>query len=1485
MDRQHTLLLGTAVCALGLASAPPTTGASFIQNGDFEGNCTPDGTGDLVPNGWTKSGGDPPVAPTLTCAADNGPSAPGVQAVRWVRPTGSSSGRHIVIRQTIDVDAAQYAALHLTLDVLVTSHNLVAGGTISPAIEWPVFVQVSYKRATDPNVSQTWRHGYYLHPPGDGSRIDDPGTGIIPVYEDTQVAPGVWETHTFDLLQELPDLGVITQIVVGGAGWAYDGRVDNVQLVGTVASGAVGGFRMLDQSDPVHPGVGIALQGALDAGQTLVERLPADVTVAQAWAMTMAPPDCQPDSADCTPVPQQLAVTLESPTIEEGRLVQPMQAPGAVAVAYTISRPLLPGELLDGEIASDTGPGVPIDNLFNGPGDGLFEQLNALYNRISNQINSILCTAFSAFPGPYHEELVADCFKNTPPATISFWDDTLTNSNHGESKLSVGVGKVGVEPCCNLAELFYIGNTIVPAIQGEMTVGARFHIVPLDVRNQGKKAAATVTMTGGNTVQHAHGYEGHIEAWALNPFPPPPAGPPAVPAMAVVSDRIEAEFLSGLGGVFAQYGSPDLLATNFEFEMVASPLDCGSSDSEPQSDYTVVYETTLHHGPEYLLRIHDCSANITAGIASGTYKFSGTVPSNLLSCGGQEPAETVDGNCPADTTMGKGVRFESIDVDFHHIDLRIASVDIETLKPLDGVVDNIIVTICNDGDPGTDAETVRFTVTDSVSGLSWIWPLDAPKGGEPCFQRILGWDTTGLFGTGVHDLCVEVESPTVAELDYGDNDGCIVGVEVQPSVKAAFISCGATPWPGQCGDCGEVQVWNTRTRCPIGKIDITQDTGYQSPEPRATGLSIHGDLAWTVLTRANGFDYAVLGIDVDSCWSGTCQKVAQPTPVSETAGGSIAVNSTGELAFVSVRESDSSPKIAIYELDSQQGAQWPPSELELNWTWAEYAARRTTLAFSSTARGLYEVYSVGDYPGGHDLMRMFSVPWSTSPPPPASQLCYDTFVLDLPLHYPDEADCHSVAFTKNLGNVPGGRAVFVDIVGSNSTGPRFLTLETGEPLSGGWEAASHAECRTTPGDGIDCASPPDDYECRPKKPHTSGEAGTGISYQKGPRDVATAHNGRFAYSIYNYVSGQQDDSFWRHEFTSDNDPGTADPVPADVPNACAGSVDPRCQAGPYYDLAITLPTVPDAPDGETGEEVWIVKNSGNYGAIDVFDSHDPALPTYDGTIRIYPPPTAITIAPIPLSGEASIYPAPLSLPFPGSWPPGVVADYDFLQLTWTGGDYAAQTLLPLMNLTDGSVTYALQFPNLPDGWTVEQPDGPTYVVDPLAANLDNIAFAPITIRSPSQLLKPLCLIARAWTSAGGLSPADFGLTCLRIGADCNNNDLVDDDELTSCSGNPWCRDCNYNGVLDECDIAAGDSADVNFNGVPDECEAGDLDHDGDVDIEDFLAFVACMAGPDVPVPPPGCAGGTFESADMGVDGDVDVSDFGSFAEYFTGADQ
>ncbi|MCK4658063.1 MAG: hypothetical protein KAV82_00945 [Phycisphaerae bacterium] len=61
-----------------------------------------------------------------------------------------------------------------------------------------------------------------------------------------------------------------------------------------------------------------------------------------------------------------------------------------------------------------------------------------------------------------------------------------------------------------------------------------------------------------------------------------------------------------------------------------------------------------------------------------------------------------------------------------------------------------------------------------------------------------------------------------------------------------------------------------------------------------------------------------------------------------------------------------------------------------------------------------------------------------------------------------------------------------------------------------------------------------------------------------------------------------------------------------------------------------------------------------------------------------------------------------------------------------------------------------------------------------------------------------------------------------------------------------------------------------------ECPPGDCDNDGDVDLDDFVGFQVCFAGPGGGLGP-GC-----DCFDFNADGDVDLVDFAGFQEEFNG---
>ena len=62
---------------------------------------------------------------------------------------------------------------------------------------------------------------------------------------------------------------------------------------------------------------------------------------------------------------------------------------------------------------------------------------------------------------------------------------------------------------------------------------------------------------------------------------------------------------------------------------------------------------------------------------------------------------------------------------------------------------------------------------------------------------------------------------------------------------------------------------------------------------------------------------------------------------------------------------------------------------------------------------------------------------------------------------------------------------------------------------------------------------------------------------------------------------------------------------------------------------------------------------------------------------------------------------------------------------------------------------------------------------------------------------------------------------------------------------------------------------------------GDFDGDGDVDLDDYAVFAACLNGPEVSTPPAGCTPEEFDLADLLGDNDVDLGDFGEFCQAFS----
>ncbi len=228
MSKRSILVLGVVVISLIWVGANAQT--NIVTNGDFEGGFTPDGTGDVIPNGWAKFETSPGENSTLDSAIDNGPTLPGYRSLDWVRTGGGMSGDWTTCEQILNYDVSNCLSLTLTIDVKAFSHNLGGSGWTVHEFEYPVTIVVYY---TDTGGTQRfWQWGWYLWIDAEtGPRPDHtsvPGNGIV---TGQQIPANTWVPNSFNLLSELTNPQTIDKIRVGGSGWDFEGRADNVQIL------------------------------------------------------------------------------------------------------------------------------------------------------------------------------------------------------------------------------------------------------------------------------------------------------------------------------------------------------------------------------------------------------------------------------------------------------------------------------------------------------------------------------------------------------------------------------------------------------------------------------------------------------------------------------------------------------------------------------------------------------------------------------------------------------------------------------------------------------------------------------------------------------------------------------------------------------------------------------------------------------------------------------------------------------------------------------------------------------------------------------------------------------------------------------------------------------------------------------------------------------------------------------------------------------
>ncbi len=200
-----------------------------------------------------------------------------------------------------------------------------------------------------------------------------------------------------------------------------------------------------------------------------------------------------------------------------------------------------------------------------------------------------------------------------------------------------------------------------------------------------------------------------------------------------------------------------------------------------------------------------------------------------------------------------------------------------------------------------------------------------------------------------------------------------------------------------------------------------------------------------------------------------------------------------------------------------------------------------------------------------------------------------------------------------------------------------------------------------------------------------------------------------------------------------------------------------------------------------------------------------------------------------------------------------------------------------------------------DGWEVYSNLSLAGPLDmPIDWNIGFDASDPEHIFSPESEPGPYCTVEDPLLFSPGCGPADpwmaysvlDGSPAICTASDeCNRGAIQA--SCPGCAAEPCVpigpNDCNKNGIPDNADLLAGNSADENLNGVPDECERpGDLNQDGHVDGADFAIFAGCFAGCGTASPPVGCSPTDFGHADVDRDFDVDLGDFAVFIGSFDG---
>lgn len=226
----ETAALVVAVTMAGAVLAPEDAHSNLVANGDFAGGWYYDATGvappDTIPDCWYK------LETLMHSSSEDshiGPAADGA-SLYWDRWMSDAHGDWTVVKQDLAIDVTQSRCLELSVDIMVFYHNLPGSGYTVEEWEFPANV-VIYFTDTE-GRDRFWHFGWYEHidhQPPNGYILPD-SSGIV---YSKQVPSWVWQSESFDLVAQLETLAepaVITGIMVGGSGWNFSGKADNIGI-------------------------------------------------------------------------------------------------------------------------------------------------------------------------------------------------------------------------------------------------------------------------------------------------------------------------------------------------------------------------------------------------------------------------------------------------------------------------------------------------------------------------------------------------------------------------------------------------------------------------------------------------------------------------------------------------------------------------------------------------------------------------------------------------------------------------------------------------------------------------------------------------------------------------------------------------------------------------------------------------------------------------------------------------------------------------------------------------------------------------------------------------------------------------------------------------------------------------------------------------------------------------------------------------------